>query len=225
LGWVLAWAVFAVLYVWLAAFPSDLIGGMTASWYSDRFRLAYILAFLGVPLMGWSIAAGLSSRRREAQVAGGVLLSVLAVTSATASVSAMRDNVRDYSLVGTDEREAFAFLADRVASDEHVVNQHQDGSAWMYSLAEVVPLQALKTFDYERPEWRDALYLARHVQEAGTNAEVDRLLQRFKARFVYVGPSVFPVEQADIDPAALDASPGLRRVFVSGGARVYEVVP
>jgi hypothetical protein len=223
-GWVATWGLFAVLYVWLAAYPSGLIASLTATWYSDRFRLGYILAFLAVPLVAFAVAGAGRGARRELRLAGPVLGAVLVATSAGASVHAIRQNYRDFSLVGSDERAAFAFLAAHVGPGEHVVNQHQDGSPWMYSLDKVAPLVALKTFDFERPEWRDANYLDRHVQDAGRDAEVDRLLQVFHARFVYVGPDVFPTEDPDLDRAALAASPSLRLVFARGQARVYQVV-
>jgi hypothetical protein len=225
LPWVGCWALFALLYVWLAAFPSGFIASLTATWYSDRFRLGYLLAFLAIPFVAYAVAGTSRTARRELRVAGPVLGVLMALTSATASVHAIRQNYRDFSLVGTDERAAFAYLADQVRPGEHVVNQHQDGSPWMYSLDQVVPLVALKTFDFERPEWRDANYLARHVQDAGSDPEVDRLLEHFHARFVYVGPAVFPTERVDVDRAALRRAPHLKLVFSRGRAEVYEVAP
>jgi hypothetical protein len=222
-GWLTAWVVFALLYVWLAAYPSAFVTSLTATWYSDRFRIGYILAFVTVPLVAYAIAGGSRAPRREVRLVGPVLGIVLLVTSASASVHAIRKNYRDFSLVGADERAAFSFLAAHVGPDEHVVNQHQDGSPWMYSLDEVAPLVALKTFDFDRPEWRDANYLARHVQDAGSDPEVDRLLSLFRARYVYVGPDVFPTEDADLDRAALQGSSRLRLVFSRGRTQVYEV--
>jgi hypothetical protein len=224
LGWVACWLVFAVLYVWLAAYPAGLVTSLTATWYSDRFRLAYILAFLAIPFLAYAVAGGTTAVRRELRLAGPVLGVVLVATSSVASVHAIHRNYRDFSLVGRDERRAFAFLAAHVGPDEHVLNQHQDGSPWMYSLDRVAPVVALKTFDFERPEWRDANYLARHVQDVGQDPEVDRLLRSFDIRYVYLGPAVFPTEKPDLDRSALDASPGLRLVFQAGRCRVYKVV-
>jgi hypothetical protein len=225
LPWVGCWALFAVLYVWLAAYPSGFIASLTATWYSDRFRLGYLLAFLALPFVAYAVAGPSRLARRELRVVGPVLGVLLVLTSAPASVHAIRQNYRDFSLVGDDERAAFGYLADHVRPGEHVVNQHQDGSPWMYSLDRVVPLVALKTFDFERPEWRDANYLARHVQDAGSDPLVDRLLRRFRARYVYVGPAVFPTERADVDRAALRRAPHLKLVFARGRAEVYEVAP
>jgi hypothetical protein len=224
LPWVASWALFAVLYVWLAAFPSGLIASLTATWYSDRFRLGYILAFLAIPLVAYAVAGTSRATRRELRLVGPVLGVVLVATSMAASVHAIRQNYRDFSLVGPDERAAFAFLAARVGPSEHVVNQHQDGSPWMYSLDRVAPVVALKAFGFERPEWRDANYLARHVQDAGSDPEVDRLLLRFHARYVYVGPDVYPTEDPDLDRAALADAPHLKLVFTRGRSRVYEVI-
>lgn len=223
-GWVACWGLFAVLYVWLAAHPSELVTMLTATWYADLFRLGYILAFLSVPFLGLAVAGTLGARRREVRPVGPVLGLVMLVTACTASVQAIREDYEDFALVGPDERAAFAFLADRVGPEEHVVNQHQDGSPWMYSLYGVAPVFALKTFDFARPEWRDATYLARNVQAAGADPEVDRLLTAFRARFVYVGPEVFPTEGPDLDRAALGRSPALRLVFARGNTQVYEVI-
>jgi hypothetical protein len=223
-GWVAAWALFAVLYIWLAAYPSGFIAALTATWYSDRFRIGYILAFLAIPFVAYAISGGTRASRRELRAAGPVLGVVLLVTSSWASVHAIRQNYQDFSLVGPQERQAFRFLATHVQPGDHVLNQHQDGSPWMYSLDGVAAMVTLKTFDFERPEWADANYLARHVQSAGHDPRVDALLARFKIRYVYLGPDAFPTEKPDLQRSALASSPALRVVFEAGRARVYEVV-
>src|SRR5205807_1846148 len=121
-----------------------------------------------------------------------------------------------YSLVGPHERQAFRFLEEHVLPGEHVLNQHQDDSPWMYSLYGVAPVVALKTFDFDRPDWADANYLDRHVQDAGRDPRVDALLVHFHVRYVYLGPGVFPTEKPDLNRAALARSSALHVVFQSG---------
>jgi hypothetical protein len=222
-SWIVTWVVFAACYVWLAAYPSGTIAAITATWYSDPFRLAYILAFLSIPFLAVAITSGRQAHRREIRLCGPVLGIVLIVTSIVPSVRAIRSDYQDFSLVGPDERAAFRYLADHVGSREHVLNQHQDGSPWMYSLYGVVPVVALKT-DFANPIWRNANYLARHVQAFRTDPEARRLLALFDVHYVYVGPTVFRTERPDLDGAALAVSTSFRLVFEKGGARVYEVL-
>jgi len=223
LPWVACWVTFAVLYVWLAAYPSGFVAGLTATWYSDRFRLGYILAFLAIPIVAAALTAGGRRARRELRIGGAMLGVVLVVTSTAASIDAVRDNYEDFSLIREPERAAFRYLRDHVSADEHVLNQHQDGSPWMYSLYGVAPVVALKT-DFDRPEWRDARYLAAHVHDAGVDPEVDRLLAVLNVRFVYVGPRVFPTTEPELVAARLAGSPALHLVFEQDGAKIYEVV-
>lgn len=226
LPWLMAWLVFAVLYIWVAAFPSPLIMALTSSWYSDRFRLGMMLSFLAIPLIALAVAgptaASLTPRLRTWRAGSLALFVVLVPTSVVDSISAIRANYRDYSLVGPDERAAFSFLAQRTRPGERVLNQHQDDSAWMYSLYGVPPVFAVKTNNYESSDWDDALYLSGHVRETGQDPRTDELLDTFRVRFVYVGTRVFPTEKADLREADLAKNPAYRLVFSQGRARVYE---
>lgn len=228
LPWLATWLLFGLLYVWLASFPSQLIADLTSTWYSDRFRIGYLLAFLLVPVVA---AAIVPPRPRQGGSAnpligvGATLLGVVLVATSTVdSVRAVRQNYDDFALVDADARAAFDFLAAHQRPGERVLNQHQDGSPWMYPLEGVVPVIALKTFDYERPEWADAVYLGRHVHEAGADPRTDVLLAAFDVRFVYVRTGVFPTEEPDIDVAGLERSDAWQLVFSRGSARVYERV-
>ena len=226
-GWVLSWVVFGVLYVWLASFPSDLITRLTASWYSDRFRLGLALAFLAVPLIGLALAGpsgeGRAPSRNLLRVGSAALAMVLAATCAVDSIRAIHDNYGNYSLVRADQRAAFRYLAEHQRPGERVLNQHQDDSAWMYSLYGVAPVFAVKTNNFESSDWDEALYLSKHVAEAGANSRVDALLSRLHVRYVYVGDIVFPTEKADITPSSLESNRSFREVFSHGTAHVFEV--
>jgi len=229
LSWLAAWLFFAVVYVWLAAFPGQVITSLTASWYSDRFRLGMLLSFLAIPLIALAVAGphrDAKAPRAGVWRAGSLALAaVLGITTVLDSVSAIRENYGHYSLIGADERAAFGFLAAHNRPGDHVLNQHQDDSAWMYSLYGVTPVFAVKTNNFESTDWRDALYLSRHIAEAGHDARTDELLVRFDVRFVYVGDQVFPTEKADMRSTSLEASKSFAEVFHRGRAHVFEWTP
>ena len=228
LPWLVAWLGFAVLYVWLAVLPGPLVTSLTSSWYSDRFRLGTLLSFLAIPLIAVAVAGPRPSSappRAHLWRAGSLAFAVvLGVTTMLDSVSAIRENYDNYSLVGPDERAAFAYLASHSKPGDHVLNQHQDGSPWMYSLYGVAPLFAVKTNNFESHDWDDAFYLSRHVADTGASSRVDALMTRFSVRYVYLSERVFPTEKADLHEAELMRSPAFRLVFSRGDARVFERV-
>jgi hypothetical protein len=248
-AWSALWITFGVLFVWLAAAPSSLNVQLTAVWYSDPFRLAYILAFLAIPIAAFTFAGlvetGLAVVRREphpaataapsgsaspfallprlALPAAAVLGLALVVPAVVTSIQTIRTNYRDYSLVSADSRRAFAFLQAHVGRGEHVLNQRQDGSPWMYPLAGVAPLVALKTVDWDGPAWADRLYAADHADELATNSRVQAIFNDYDIHYVYVAPRIFDTDKRLLDGDDLAASGAFREVFRSGGVRVFEV--
>ena len=226
--WLVGFALFGLLFVLLTWSPFDLLISATSSWYSNPFRINYILAFLALPLMGVALAgarpASGTTRPPLWRTATAVLAVLVLVTSATSSLHTLRRNYDAFSLVGADQRAAFAFMAAHIGPRERVVNQPQDGSPWMYSLYGVAPVIALKSQQFDHPEWADAVYLARHVDEAGQDRRTDSLLDSFDVRYVYVGPRTFTAEGPWIDRAQLLRSPAFRTVFARGGTLVLERV-
>lgn len=227
-AWLLTMLGFAVVYVWLGAFPSRLNVALTTAWYSDRYRLGFILAFLSVPL----VAVALAGPRQDAQSRRAALWRVCAlplalVTLLSASIAAalgVHTNYRRYSTVHATDREAFDFMHARLAPGERVLNQAKDGSPWMYSLAGVPPVVALSTGDYTAPMWAERMYLLRHLDEADSSKLIDRLLSRLHIRFVFVGSQSFYGELPELDPRALSSSTTFRVVFSKGGSFVFERV-
>lgn len=220
-AWLVCWLAVAALYVWLTAYPSELVDALTSSWYSDRFRLGYLLAFLSLPLLALVVSA---RPRGPLRPAPALLAVAVVATSVVGGVRATRQSYADFSLVGADERAAFAFLAAHVRPGERVLDQHQDGGPWMYSLAGVPPVVALKEFGFDTPQWHDAVQAARHAHRAGSDASEDALLDRLGVRYAYLGPAVFPTDEADLDREALLRSPGWRVALRTGRSVVLERV-
>lgn len=232
-AWAALWLSFAVLYVWLWSFPSPLVNTLTAFWYSDPFRLAYILVLLAVPFIAFALGAplqawrdgrltGSSSRAPLLAATALVMFVALAATGGVSSVATVRQNYQTFSLVDADARRAFVFLAGQTRKGERVLNQHQDGSTWMYALYGVAPLIPAKST--EDPVWRDKLYLVRHAADIDTNPRAAALAQQYQTRLVYVNDTKFARDVREFSSADMRGSTAYRQVFKSGGAHVFERV-
>jgi hypothetical protein len=221
-AWVALWAVFAACFIWLVTTPGRLVYFLTATWYSDSTRIAYILLFITIPFVSLAVAAGHAHGRREVRAVGTVLGVLLLITVPPASAASVRRDYDHFSLIGKDQRAAFRYMAVRMRPGERVLNQHQDGSPWMYSLYGVRPVFPAKTSGFDDPSWRDEIYLARHVSAAGHDARVDALLDSYSIRFVYVGDKYFSNEEPDMTLAQVRGTCGFHEVLSRGTAHVFE---
>jgi hypothetical protein len=205
-------------------------GRLTLPWYDNGYRLlaqAVALACLpmGVALVAAHRSAWRDSSRRTLPLAGAALGVVVVGASALRVVEAGSWAMAS-SVVTPDDRAAFAWLADRVAPNERVLNEPRDGSTWAYvdTAGRVSLVFGAKSGDWVTdPSWQRREYLLRHVTDINTDLLVRQEAQRWRVRYVIVGEQAMPGTHRYLDAAALEAVPGMKEVFRSGGARVFEL--
>ena len=206
-----------------------MIGSPTAyrlgtPWYANGFRL---LATLTVPLLvlvgiGVGRLAGLAWVRVTAVSA--VLLALLAVP-ATAICGVLGSRTYSaYSVVTADDRDVYAWLGAHVVPGERVLNDSHDGSMWMYPLADAAPVFGPKSDLWTTPAWQDRWYLLQHIADIASDPRAARIAHELSVRYVAVGDRVVYGEARQLDPNLLLDARGLREVYRSGSARVFEIV-
>jgi hypothetical protein len=222
-------SVWALLALALSAFLG-VAEVLSSPWYSSGYRLmAQAVALAALPLGVGTLAVvrvarTAGHRRGVAAVAlGVVLLSGLVVMGQ--SVRAGNESMTT-SVVTADDRAAFDWLAARVEPGERVLNQTSDGTAWAYPHTRGVVSTVfgrLRGQEVLAPEWADRDYLLTHVTAWATDPAVREAARRWDVRYVVVGDRRLSGSQPVLNPAALAAAPGVRLVFRSGDAYVFEL--
>lgn len=196
-------------------------------WYGDPERIvAQAAALLPVLLAaGWrSLATGRGPSGTRVR-AGACVVAVLLVAQALVGAS---DGFSRYSVVTTDDRAAFAWLASRVRPGDRVLNDSHDGSVWSYESTGglVAPVFGpMPSGGYGAdPLFLPRLHLRDHVAEIATDPVVRAEARSLSVRYVLVGSRTFSDSPRLLDVEGIEASPAMREVFRSGGARVFEIV-
>jgi hypothetical protein len=202
---------------------------LSIPWYGNADRLASQAAAL-LPVLVASGWIGLRDRQpsragRRVTAIGAAVLAAVLLAQAWSSVV---DDYSRYSVVTTEDREAWAWLAAHVSPGERVLNDHRDGSVWMYDATRgaVAPVFGPKPSGgwEEQPHFARALHLRDHVGQLATDATVRADAEALDVRYVVVGSRRFEDVVPLLDVAAIATSPAFREVFRSGDARVFEIV-
>ena len=227
--WVALVGTLAVLFILAAIWRTSLVLLITSPWYSMPARMSPYLTYLLVPLA--ASVVGLISRRHKGREGPdllrrtviGTILALALVGGVTSSAAVVRDNYRDYSLIGSADRQAFEWLADRTDREGLVLNGSADGSEWLYALAGV-PTTSWSKFTTGGGEPGERAWLAEHASRGWTDPRVAADLKRLRIHYAYVGDNVFPDDHNRLSGNALATSPNWRLVYQSGGARVFELL-
>jgi hypothetical protein len=206
------------------------IGILGLPWFGNAGRIGTTAAtFLPVLVgVGWA-AVDRRAARSGWQLGFRAAMVGVAATMGLQSVLAVTTAVDAGSVVTSDARAAFAWLETRVQPDERVLNDWLDGSMWVYQAtgAAVRPVFSGKPgggFGAD-PAFAERNYLREHVADIATDARAQRAARDWNVRYVLVTePTMADSTRDGMDQAGLSASPGLREVFRSGDAVVYEVL-
>ena len=221
----------AVSVVLVAASYVTTLGPLLAPWYGAGTRLGSQVAGLLPVLVGAGVVV-LARRARALPVAafavsasvGVVVIGLMVGQSVTSAAQGMSDN----AVVTPADRASFDWLAAHVEPGERVLNDDEDGSAWAYesTRGKVAPLFGSRPsggFD-GHAEFESRLHLRATIQDVATDARTRQEARDWGVRYVMVGERVLGGDEPTLHRAALAASSGLRLVFESGGARVYEIL-
>jgi hypothetical protein len=163
-------------------------------------------------------------RPRIAAVAPLVLIGlVLGMTVAPIGRIFVHSAYSARSLVGVDQRTAFAWLKAHVGPGDRVLNQFTDDSAWMEPLDSVTPLFAIDPQSVSPEDWGDRWYLLNHAGALATDRRDQAAVVRWHVRYVYVGSRVFTHQPRRLFARQLRASSAYREVWHQGSATIFEV--
>lgn len=157
--WLAGTAVFVGLFVLAAAYEGDLVAQLTGLWWNDRWRFAAIVGLGLVVLAAHGFTTSVDGLRtlatrvgparkfgpRMLSAACGLVVLILFGIATSGfylgtNADRMTRGYQDGPLVSDDERAALDELASLVGPDERVMNDPNDGSAWMYALHGVAPM-------------------------------------------------------------------------------------
>jgi hypothetical protein len=235
---VAAYVVFGGLFAATVSTESPLIHTLTGIFYNDHWRIGALVPLAGAVAFGEfaETAARWFARRAAGRLPKlspialttvGVVLLALVVGGLSRGGYIGRNAARlqlNYSggpTVSNDEREAFTWLAARVAPGEHVMNDKSDGSVWMYALNGIQPIEwTFYGAEYDSP----AGYLSVYLNDIDKYPAVRKTLTDLKVRYVFLGKGkVTTTTPRGVGLDHLESGTGFKLVFSNPGAQVYEI--
>ncbi|MBB5806962.1 hypothetical protein F4560_006730 [Saccharothrix ecbatanensis] len=232
------WLAFGGLYAATVSLEGRVVQKLTGVFYNDHWRLAVLLPLPGAIGFGVAVVAvgtWLVNRYRDrlpalagkpwasvaVSVAFFLLVTLLSGAYVDRNSARLAQAYNDGPVVSEAEQAAYRWLGERVKPGERVLNDVFDGSAWLYAVAEVEPVEW--TF-YGTPEGTPNNYLVRNLNKINTDPEVRADLNELKVRYVIIGKGYVRLEKS-LTPglANLDAIRGFRQVFKNEGATIYEI--
>ena len=254
-GAVAAWLVWVVVVTATWVRPGQGVQGkLTGVFYDAQVRVwshasLFVPTVAGVGLAVVVAVAGERVRRSSRvhwprwaalAVAGSLALAYLAgagyrYSRTDAEALASRYARPEYSRVSSADRRAGAWLADRVAPGERVLNSANDGSTLLYVDRRLPIVNVASLGSAAEPAGYRLLQGFNHYP---FDPEMRRMLRDLAVRWVYVDTSA-PTVSASGAPAGwagqwlsvpaglrrLDGLPGLERRFRSGSVSIYHLDP
>lgn len=242
LGWWFAGTgVFVVLFVMAAAYEGPLVALLTGPWWNDRWRFLALVApgliLLGANGLVWARdqvlrlpvpTPGPVVWRRGAALV--VVVGLLAVLSngmyRSHNIARVAGAYTDGPTVSHDERAALAELAGLAPAGTLVMNDPNDGSAWMWALYDVRPVfgHAIPPGTAETVVDADRTLLYERFDELDTDEDVREAVRRLRIEYVFVGDGyASPTSDRIAGLDELDEVADLDEVFGNDQARIYRV--
>ena len=250
--WYGATGIFVALCLLAAAYEGVLVQVLTGPWWNDRFRFAG-LVFLSLSVFGavglvWlgNLVAGavyrLTYRWRDrlpalrtsviAAVGIAVVVTLVGVFSRGFYVPENRERLAiayvpgGGGAVSTADLAAFEVLKN-LAGDGPVLNDPNDGSAWMWALADVRPVfGAALTFPVKPPLPHDRQLLVDGLNCLDSSADVRQAVHNLGVRYVYSSDStIIGGRTPNKGFRDLSSVASLRPVYDGDGVTIYEIAP
>jgi hypothetical protein len=236
-----AWLAAGVLFLGLlaAALSRTAVGtALTYPWYASALRVSYnitlveaVFAAVGVVAVAAAVARRWPVARRGSFVARGVAAFVAAGTFAPLlpAYSAVSLNLayENSSTIGDAQRAGFRWLAAHVHPGDRVLNDFDDGSAWMSTLADVTPVFAtyptIVSADDAASEWGDRWYLLTHAASLAVDGKAQHVARAWHVTYVYYSAHVIVGLRHWLDRRALERSAAYRLAWHTGSVWIFRV--
>ena len=234
---VAAYVLFGGLFMLTVSINSPLMQTLTSLFYNDHWRIAALVPLAGAVAFGefahtaaaWFVRKAQPRVKLKPATLGVVAVVLLGLVCGGLSkggyigrnATRMAVTYRDGPTVSTAEEAAFAWLGQHTAPGERVMNNRADGSAWMYALAGVQPVEW--TF-YGAGANTKAAYLSAWVDDIDKYQQVRADLTDLRVRYLIQGngkAAENAVESAGV--ARVRPGPEFRVVFHNEGATIYEI--
>lgn len=244
-------ALFAFLCVLASAYEGPVVQLLTGPWWDDRYRFEG-LTYLGLSVfcaVGLVAVADLLARTvtaltarwspspppraRVAVAVGTLLVAVLAVgwlgQGFYVGPNDQRMSIAYVSKGGgsVDQGDVAAFAAlKELAGDGPVLNDPNDGSGWMWSIAGVRPVfGAAVTVPVSPPLPGARQLVVEGLNCFDTHQEVRQAVAQLGVRYVYSSATVIPGAPPEPGFQHLSSVRSLRPVYQHDGATIYEIDP
>ena len=261
LGWLVWSRNWAVVAAWLAfivttanavydlgGLPSKLFGLLGGYFYNSPHRLTFVVSMftavaagigLGVLVLGVArlLARKPVWQRNRLALPALTLIGLLIVAGAGAVRYADNGKIavqyRSGAYVGVEDVEAYRWLAQQPEARSTVIlNNLDQGSGWMYPVADLTPLFPFyRANDFSRHQ--SDLYW--NVARIGADPRIDQIVRDLNIRYVIDAPPSYWWFQNGAPnlaegrfgdpflPLRENGAPGLREVYRQGNVTIYEV--
>lgn len=261
LGWLVwsrNWAVVAAWFAFivttanavydLGGLPSKLSGALGGYFYNSPHRLTFVVSMftavaagigLGVLVLGVArlLAQKSGWQRNRLALPALTLVGLLIVSGAGAVRYADNGTIavqhRSGVYVGVEDVEAYRWLAQQPEARSTVIlNNLDQGSGWMYPVADLTPLFPFyRANDFSRRQ--SDLYW--NVARIGADRRIDQIVRDLNIRYVIDAPPSYWWFQNGAPqlaegrlgdpflPLRENGAPGLREVYRQGDVTIYEV--
>lgn len=204
---------------------------LTRPWYMSWWRLAYNVALLVPVFVGLALDTARTEVRRRAgtssraiAVASCAVLALIGLRMTDGPSALVSAAFRTQALLGTEETDLMADLAERPDATGTILNQENDGTTWMYALEGLTSLSAIQAFR-QGQDAEDRAYLLDHIADAATDRRVADLLDRWDIRYLLVNDRTYMREPAALTVDELRAAPGITVVDHRGSMWLFRVDP
>lgn len=237
--------VFGVLFVLAASSDAGWVNALTRPWWNDRFRLAGVFALTLCVLIGHGLAQahrlGLAMSRHlmhRAAISEGTVRRVAPAATAVLVLAAfvgggnalylgrnetkMSQNTGDGPAVSAGEVAAMQVLGRLVPPGARVLNDRNDGSAWMYALAGARPVAG--HYDATGLGGTDVTTLEGRFNQYAQDPAVRDAAERLDVEYVMVGEGFLRDSSARAAGLTdLAGAPFLVPVYRNEDAAVYRL--
>lgn len=261
LGWLVWSRNWAVVAAWLAfivttanavydlgGLPSKLLGALGGYFYNSPHRLTFVVSMftavaagigLGVLVLGVARLLARNPVWQRNRLALPVLTVVGLLIIAGAGAIRYADNgkiavqYRSGAYVGVEDVEAYRWLAQQPEARSTVIlNNLDQGSGWMYPVADLTPLFPFYRANDFSQRQSDLYWNAARI---GADPRIDQIVRDLNIRYVIDAPPSYWWFQNGVPnlaegrfgdpflPLRENGAPGLREVYRQGNVTIYEV--